>query len=273
MTGPAPDHGTRACYERGCRQPKCLAAHHDYLTYRRRQIVYGRWDPFTDAEPARLHLKELEAAGVTWAQSAAVAGVSPARVQAMMQGKTRRIRHSSAEKLLAVTVQAAVERDTRLTGSTGTLRRLQALMACGWTKAALAAELGIASSNLSEILGRNRVQEKTRRAVCEAYDRLWNVTPPAPTKRARTESERARRLAAANGWPPPLAWDDDVIDLPDGTPAEGWQRPKRLSKQDVADEAAELFRQGLDRNLAARRLGMKRSTLDTALARASRVAS
>lgn len=46
------------------------------------------------------------------------------------------------------------------------------------------------------------------------YDQIWNVPPPSGTQYERSASKRARTLANRNGWPPPLAWDDDEIDDP-----------------------------------------------------------
>lgn len=42
---------------------------------------------------------------------------------------------------------------------------------------------------------------------------LWEFDEQASLVR------RARRHATAQGWPPPLAWDDDDIDNPDASPA------------------------------------------------------
>ena len=67
-----------------------------------------------------------------------------------------------------------------------------------------------------------------------------------------------------------MAWDDDAIDRPDATPAEGWQRGRRLSLADVADEAAELIAWEGSRTLAAQRLGVSLATFNTKLGRARR---
>jgi DNA-binding Xre family transcriptional regulator len=270
--GTAAGHGTRGCYLRDCDRPECAEAHHDYLAGRKRQIAYGRWDPYADAEPVRLHLKELEAAaGVTASQAAAVAGVSHTRVIELMQGKVKRIRHDKAEKLLAMTVESARQRDCLLADATGTVRRLQSLMAYGWTRPMLAAALGISKQCLAELLTRRRVQEKTRRAVRELYDR--DIRPPVVTARDRTESERTRRDALAAGWAPPLAWDDEEIDDP-AAQSHGVIIPGRRKGSVVLAQVADLAVIGVtDRAEVADRLSISKDALDKALSRAARRAA
>lgn len=96
--------------------------------------------------------------------------------------------------------------------SIGTARRLRALMAIGYTQGQLAAELGVDQSWVSKLMrnSRGRVNVDTHQRVVELYDRL-SMTPGA--------SAQAREKAHRNGWPPPLAWDDDTIDDPDAQPA------------------------------------------------------
>lgn len=267
MTGPAPEHGERACYLRGCDRPECVAAHTAYGAQRTRMIAYGRWDPFTDAEPVRQHVRELVAAGLTYTAIETMAGVSAAIVWRLMDGAADRppsirIRREAAAAILAVSAEAVPSPDTRVDG-TGTRRRLQALMARGWCPAALAAELGRYGSNVNRILSASLVRDSTRREVAALYDRLWNKPPPSGTKRDAAYAARAMQLAAANGWPPPQGWDDEDLDNPAAGPAKGWRRPERTLPAVVAEEAAELIRQGLSRPLVAERLGYaSRQSLD-----------
>jgi hypothetical protein len=79
------------------------------------------------------------------------------------------------------------------------------------------------------------------------------------------------RYAEAHGWPPPLAWDDDIIDDPAASPAPGWQRHDgRLRRSaDIAEDAAELQRQGHTREQIAARLGVTRAALEKAVIRSA----
>lgn len=103
----------------------------------------------------------------------------------------------------------------------GTQRRIQALMALGWTSTDIAAECGWAHRNyVMRILNGQKgkpttwVQRKTAEVFAAAYDQLSMQIPPHAPRRART-----RAIAARKGYAPPLAWDD--IDDPNETPTWG----------------------------------------------------
>jgi predicted transcriptional regulator len=157
-----------------------------------------------------------------------------------------------------------------LTGITGPRRRLQALVATGWSQSRLARELGLTRANFGSMMRCDQVTAGTARAVGELYDRLWNQPPPEHGQRTRIAASRARNYAAERGWVPPLAWDDDAIDDPARKPADGWKRPERATRRsaDLAEEAEELFRrEGYTREHAAERLGVSLSALEMALRR------
>lgn len=98
-----------------------------------------------------------------------------------------------------------------LVDSLGTVRRLRALSAIGWSQSYLAARLGKATSAVHIlVVGRHdRVQRRIADAVAALYDEL-SMTP-GPSEYARTTARR-------NGWAAPLAWDEDAIDQPDARP-------------------------------------------------------
>jgi hypothetical protein len=91
--------------------------------------------------------------------------------------------------------------------ATGSRRRLQALAAIGWSCRQLSAELGSTGDVLFKLVsGRTTtVNARTARRVAELYDRL-SMTPGPSLQVA----ERALKA----GWPPPLAWDDELLDDP-----------------------------------------------------------
>lgn len=96
----------------------------------------------------------------------------------------------------------------------GTLRRLQALCAIGWTQREIGAHMGVTRSRVSNIIRNTRqnVTRETAQRVAEVYDEL------SMTVRVGREAARIRRYAASKGWVPPLAWDDETIDDPDARP-------------------------------------------------------
>lgn len=101
--------------------------------------------------------------------------------------------------------------------STGTIRRIRALMALGWRLADLDQALGHrADVNYCHNITRQaKVHYKTARKVAGLYDRLSMKLGP---------SERTRTIAQKRGWLPPLAWDDDHIDDPTYRPRRGSNR-------------------------------------------------
>lgn len=98
----------------------------------------------------------------------------------------------------------------RAVASTGTRRRIQALVALGHSMARIAGALDISQQAAWNMA--NRPTAYTRRAtavrVANLYDswsmRLPDMTPGA----ARKQALYARTVAKKRGFAPPLAWDD-----------------------------------------------------------------
>lgn len=133
-------------------------------------------------------------------------------------------------------------RDTAPRPQIGTLRRLRALCALGWSTEHLAAELGVIRSAVNNLMiyrdGRT-VRPSTANAVAALYDRL-SMTPGP--------SELSRSRAAAKGWAPPLAWDDDEdMDDPKTKPY-AWRRESTA----VDKRARRLLDAGIDDSLDIR---------------------
>jgi hypothetical protein len=151
----------------------------------------------------------------------------------------------------------------------GTRRRLRALAARAWSPEAIEHETGIpAAITRRELDGRDGIAD----IVASAYDRLWDRQPPSVTPEQRKAARAIEDRAARSGWPPPMAWDDDLIDRPDGQPEPGW-RPSGGSSRRVADlvEDAEFVRDNGYRQasigLVAERLGIRQDRLMQAYAR------
>jgi hypothetical protein len=96
----------------------------------------------------------------------------------------------------------------------GTARRLRALAVIGYGCNEIALLLGKPSCVVQDWRGQRHawVYGASAATVAALYDRLWSQ--PSADRYAR----KTRNLAARNGWLPPLAWDDDLIDDPDYTP-------------------------------------------------------
>lgn len=142
--------------------------------------------------------------------------------------------------------------------STGTARRLQALVAIGYSQTALCQRLGLPSSNLALLIHGKRpnVWKKTHDRVDALFAQCWSQPILGES------GDRARRLAAKHGWVVPLAWDD--IDDPAEKPnIEGEKVVKVKGKKPVLidDIAIELALRGekvkltpAEREIAVRRL-------------------
>ena len=275
-------HGTRARYARGpgpgkgpgCRCAECTAANRAAGNQRSRAILYGRWQPYVDAGRAREHLRALAAAGIGHRRAGELAGVSPGSLSKILYGgpgnrpPSKRVRPQTAAAILALRPSPGQLAPGALVDITCTRRRAQALVACGWSQARLARELGLTAANFCGMLRRDQVTAATARAVGELYDRLWNRPPPEHDQHTRIAAARARNHAGREGWAPPLAWDDDQIDDPHAHPAQGWKRPARNTRRsaDLAEDAEELFRrEGYTREHAAARLGVSLPALQRAL--------
>lgn len=222
----AHEHGTYACYVADeCRCPPCSAANRDYERDRTRQQAYGRWNGLVDADPARQHLLALMAAGMGLKRIVAVSDLSQGMLWKLIYGKkrpdgsrtpSRRIRPATEARILAVGLDLA---DGAVIDNGPSTRRVQALVAAGWSMSKLAHRLGIEPGNFHALAhGTRRVTVETAKAVHQLYVDLVGVAPPENGHRDRIAASRARRYAAEHGWAPPLriggrAWIGTALDL------------------------------------------------------------
>jgi hypothetical protein len=273
--------------------------------------------PLVGAEPARRHVRNLMSAGVSVVRIAEHAGISFAVVSGLLytrgpgRGRAEQIRTENARRILAVHAEDVA---TGYVNPTGTHRRLQALMANGWPQLRLGPHIGLHPVYVNAVLKQTSIFGTTAANVAAAYDRLWNQDPRQHGVCIGTY-KKVRTLAQANGWAPPGAWDDDIIDdpaaAPDWTGHCGSDRgywmhrnqqlpmcprcetahtewlaerahlaPRQLNREkfrarsaaasreaDLAHDARELMRYGVDTEQAAARLGVTRQHLQQALIR------
>lgn len=258
-------HGTRASYVKGCHCDACRAANARYAKLAKYRQDTGR-TVMVDAAPVKRHLAKLRAAGVGKRTIARQAGVSQTVVDRLLglnsDRPAQRIRPETAERLLAVTTKQLAA--GAYIDATGTTRRLQALVAIGHTQSSLAARIGWTTANLNVIvLGRrDSVTVATAQLIAQLYDEL-SMTPGP--------SNRSRRLAASHRWLPPLAWDDDLIDIPAHEAREHARTSDRARL--TIDDVTELLELGETTDGIAARFGVTRSAVEQILSRARREAS
>lgn len=219
-------HGTRQGYVIDkCRCLPCRDAATAYEKKRVRQKAYGRTGR-VDAAPAREHLLWLMTQGTSYKHAARLSGVSLTVISTLIYGRPDRRGHkppytcsaATAERILAVQPDPWQRPDGARVNSTGTHRRVQALVYVGWSQQHLANRIGMNRANFFKLMLAAEVTVGTAKKIRVLYDELWNVTPPRSTHAERSSYTRSRKHAAAHGWLPPLAWDDDSIDDPDAEP-------------------------------------------------------
>lgn len=240
-----PDHRhnlTGTCYnQHRCRCASCTKAIADTARNRHRAKVYGRYVPpdFVDAEPVREHIARLQEFGLGVNRIGSLAGV--AMIQRVMYGDPSpradeprvlpaRMAREKAQRILSVRADLSLIADGATVSNRGARRRLQALMAQGWSTQRLGEHLGIQRQEVLRFVRIEKIRGRTHRAIADLFDLLWDKTPPHTEPRDRIAYDRIRRHASAHGWQSPLAWDD--IDLDDA--------PSRLAEyqEDDVDDAA-----------------------------------
>lgn len=263
-----PNHDTLTCYtEYRCRRPECVERHNTWRRNRYHAQAAGTWQPHTDAEPIRQHLRTLYTAGVSIHRVAAITGIDYQTIRCFTHhayrnrhGRRRGATPEIAAKILAVSVENA---NPPKTDATATRRRLQALIALGWPLERIAPHAGLSAENISAVVRRRYVMATTARAVEDTYNRLRNQKP-ARHGVDKASITKARKRAAANRWPTPKYWDQagpDAIGDADFVPDYGVTRAEI-----VAEEAHWLITTaGLTRAAAAERLGIARCYVDRAL--------
>lgn len=269
-------HGTYAAYTLdGCRCPPCVVARSAYDQNRNRQTAYGRWSPYVDATPAADHLRRLSAAGMGWKRAADAAGVPQSSVYPLLYGRKdrrrgdprTRARRQLVDAILAVPMPTVHDLGaTTVIDGTGTRRRLEALIAAGWSVSAVAERGGIDRQALDSALAWVPVAAKTARAVRAVYESIGDDPPPQSTPSQRTSATRSRARAAQHGWVIPAMWDADDLDDPYAAPPAGDSGPVTLD----LDEWAHLVRGGETPARAAERCGVTISAVEYAIARGDR---
>lgn len=184
----------RACYAScRCRCYGCTAANSDAERQRTKQIAYGRWEPYVDAEPVRQHVRDLMAPkvgstrGMGWKRIAEISGVPNSTLWKLLYGDekrgrapSKRCRHETAAKLLAVEEDLA---DGATVPSGPTLRKLQDMVEGGFAKAELGRYLtGNPGTRSLQIATRRYVTAGHAEAVHELH-RRWKAGEIIPRGR------------------------------------------------------------------------------------------
>lgn len=259
MTTTPPPHGTIARHKsrtHPCDCQRCTTASREYDNNRRRQIAYGRWQPYTDAAPARAHVLHLMRQGMGRKRIAHAAGVADSALAVLLYGRgnrppTRRMEPRVAERVLAVELDLS---DGRQIPIVGTLRRVHALTAIGWSFSEQARRVGVTSAAYRLRLRGHAITVAAARDVAVLYEQLCG------TPNTAAGSLRARRFAEAHSWPPPQDWVNVDIDDPAAqpqppAPEPDWEVVERvLAGKPYALDGTPLVVLPADRDEVVRRL-------------------
>ena len=272
-------HGNRVRYVIDkCRCRPCRDATRAYERARERQRIYGH-PAYIPADPARAHVRALQARGMGWKRVARAAGLDSSVLWKLLYGDpsrnmapSKRIRPHTEAAILAVTLNLG---GAISTPSVGTRRRLQALVAIGWSQSKLAAHLGMGPGNFGRVIHGNttpNVTIATARAVTALYDQLWDQPPPHTAHRDHIAYTRAINHATAFDWPVPMAWDEDDLDDPDAQPDRG-QTEASLGRPSTyhVDDIEWLADEGLTVDGIAARLGVGPGAIEYACRHANRL--
>lgn len=244
-----------------CGRPNCQRVHHrSGLCHKHyKHLLKDRPSGFVDIVPVREHVERLLAAGMTRQRIADLAGVSRmSTINPVLSPDRVKMRAYAASRIMAVKVPAFATPSARLCEwipIVGTQRRLQALMAVGYTIKELAARTGYSWQSLSKIVNGHEARVRTDHA--EKVEKLFIELQLIPGT-----NRRAILRAQRQGWPPPLAWDEDSIDDPDAAP-----HAPRSDKDAWFDDYQELRSIGLSHDQIAERWDVQANSLSQRLRR------
>jgi hypothetical protein len=232
------------------------AANARWQARRRELIRCGQWEPFVDAEPVREHLRQVNAAGMSYMAICERLGLAQnSSLQYLMWGRGaygpgQQVRRETAELILSYWPSLEDYPDGARIDATGTRRRVEALAVRGWARHFIAERVAMNDGNFRKAVNRNRVTAKLARGVAAAYDELWDKDPLEHGVPLSSVT-RVRADATRLGFLSPLAWDDDTIDDPAAIPQTDAPTPTAESSADAA--ARFLMGESVILNAAGRR--------------------
>lgn len=194
------------CVRPNCHSPQACGGRQQGLCRKHYDACQTRG--YVNGDYARSIMRELNRAGYTWKQIAAMAGITKSGLY-LIRDTDRRVQRQTAIAF-ALLPRPDLFAGEGVLSAVGIHRRIHALQALGWTQRDLCARLGWGPRRLAMVLCRDRITCSVARHIADLYEELSSVSGP---------SAKTRYIATQKGWAPPLAWDD--IDDPDEQPNFG----------------------------------------------------
>ena len=107
----------------------------------------------------------------------------------------------------------------------GTRLRLRALHVMGHGSARIARAIGAREMTIRALTrgDTTAISPHLRDTIADLYDSWWDKRAPERTRAERAAATAARRRAQAGNWCPPVALDDDQLDIPGYRPRGRWR--------------------------------------------------
>jgi hypothetical protein len=96
----------------------------------------------------------------------------------------------------------------RVVDARGTRRRLEALMALGWSAGELGRRTGTTYQAVNLWRTKALVAPATAAKVAALFDEMWDQRPEPSNRGERVAVSKTLSFARRNGFVPPMAWDD-----------------------------------------------------------------
>lgn len=212
-------HGMASCGEYGCGRPECVAAMRRARARRKLDICRGLRQR-VPAEPTRVHIGRLLLAGVSVREMAEQSGAAHTTISRIRSGAAMTIWRSTADAVLGIRLpEMARPGGLSYVPAVGSVRRLQALAARGFTLTAVAGALECSTRLVFMVRSgkRRSVHVETHQAVARLYERWWNADP-VENGVAPDRVKACIGNARQHGWASSGHWDDEALDDPAGFP-------------------------------------------------------
>lgn len=188
-------HGTLTAYHiHKCRCDPCTSnARHHQKQYKYHVHQHGKI--LVDAQPIRDHVKQLQAAGMSFNAITKAAGYRSRNSLATVLQRTN-VHPRTRDRILAVTPESDT-RPSAYVDATRSRQQLQALATLGWSGRQLAGQSPLSRDTIEDIRNGTvtRIRQHTSQHINTIYEQLWDTTGT---------SARTRAYARRNGYPAPM---------------------------------------------------------------------